>query len=481
MRKVAFALCVLLQGCMVGPNYRSPEPCLPDTWVSDPQCQEEGEPLTAWWQAFNDPQLNHIIALAATYNYDIQIAYANILQACALRKMTASSLYPQVNLDMNVTRTYFSKNGPVFSIGAGTASPSTGLPFQLQVPQIQNIYTALFDVSWQIDLFGKIRRSVEVANAQIGVAVEERNGVLLSVIAETAQTYLDLRGAQKMGQLIEENLTLVEKKWAITKQQLEKGLIEEITFASVDAELEELRALLPPVVSQIYRDIYTLSLLTGSLPEALMEELLPIAPLPFPALELACGPRSDLLRRRPDVRQAERNLAAATANVGVAVASFFPSFTFLGGVGLQSLNIRQLFQAKSVTWSTGGASSLPIFQGGYLVGNLRLSEAEAAQAASSYAQTVLRALEEAESALITYEQNLQSVASYEKRVEDLSKIDTITAAQFTGGLVDAIQAIEAERRRNTAEQELLISETNTLLDLVTLYKALGGGWECWTK
>ncbi|MFC2049508.1 efflux transporter outer membrane subunit [Chlamydiota bacterium] len=473
-------LCIFLSGCLLGPNYRPPENAVPDEWNAEcaPLCPPEASPPIAWWELFSDPYLNTYIERAALYNNDILNAEANILQARAMRQVTASALFPQVSADLNATRTYFSKNGPVFAIqNGGGANMVTGLPFQIQIPQIQNLYNALIDVSWEIDLFGKTRRAIEAACDQIGGAIASRNDVLISVLAEVARNYMELRSAQRQGQLIEENIDLLEKTQYISEKRLQAGYINRLDFDRVDAELAQARASLPDVLAQIYQNIYALSVLTGALPETLLSELLPIEPLPSVPRTACVGLRSDLLRRRPDVRVAERRLAAATANIGVAVASFFPTFTLLGDIGFQSLKLSNLFQARSVTWAIGGDVNVPLFTGGRLTGNLHLAEAQAISAAFTYQQTVLRALQEAETALIAYTNELQTADDLSFAVEKYESLVALTRTRNAKGLVSITDVLDIERQWITSAQNLLSSETAALVDLITLYKALGGGWE----
>jgi len=475
MKIKLLGLCFLLSGCMMGPNYQPPDPCIPETWMECDPCLAQEVPV-AWWQEFNDPLLDCYIKRAACYNNDVLVAAATIFQARAMRTVAASELFPQVNGDLFATRTYFSKNGPLFNITGG-AVDTPGLPFQIQVPQIQNIYTALIDVSWELDLFGRIRRGVEAADATIGSAIEQRNGVLTAVFAEVARNYVDLRSAQQRGVLVEQNISLLEDEAALVRKRWEKGLLDRLEVENVEAQVAELKATLPPICAQIYQNIYAISVLTGALPETLLEELSPIGPLPEPPANITCGLRTDLLRRRPDIREAERNLAAATANIGVAVASFFPSLSLIGDIGLQSLDFRRLFQMRSNTWSIGGLSTIPIFQGGNLVGNLRLSEGEAAAAGFTYQQTVLTALKETESALIAYTQDTASTFHLQQAVERYSVLDSLTTDQYEKGLVSLTNVIESERQLTAAQENLLGSETTVLQDIITLYQALGGGWE----
>jgi outer membrane protein, multidrug efflux system len=476
---------IILAGCAVGPNYQPPENTISDTWaaLTENTLATRDTPLIEWWKVFDDELLNRYIATAAEYNNDVLTAQSNILQARALRQMAASSFFPQIGADVNATKTYFSKNGPVFAIGPstgtvpGTISTTTGLPFQPQVPQIQNLYNALFDASWEIDLFGKTRRTVEAADAVIGRAIEMRNDVLISVMAEIARNYIDVRSLQKKAQLIEENIQLLEQKRIIVQKQFETGYVSRLNDEEIQAQLASEKALLPDIKAGIYQSIYTLSILTGDVPEALVEELTEQKPLPTVPPSIAIGLRSDLLRRRPDIRRAERDLAAATAYIGVAVASFFPTITLVGDGGFQSLMIKNLFSLGSKTWAIGGDINMPIFEGGRLMGNLKAKRAESAAAAHTYQQTVLSALEETESALMAYSQNLVAVSSRKEAVANYQNLTLLSQERHTKGLVNLTNLIDTERQLNSSEQSLLDSNTASLLSLITLYKALGGGWE----
>lgn len=456
---------------MVGPNYHPPQCFIPETW----ECVEP--PHLAWWEEFHDPLLDHYIEQAAACNFDVLTACARIFEARAMRTIAASELFPQVNGSASALRLAFSKNGPFFTNTAiiGQQAPQSG------ISRFLNIYSSLVTATWEIDLFGRIRRGVEAADASIGSAVEERHGVLMAVFADVSQAYIGLRSTQHKKLLVEENIALLQDETALARHQWKKGLIDRLTLENLEAQLADLRATLPPLDAQICQDIFVLSILTGALPETLIEELMPIQPLPLLPDYAACGLRSDLVRRRPDVRQAERELAAATANIGVAVASFFPSFSLLGAFGFQAVDFRRLFQWDSNTWAIGALGSVPIFQGGNLVGNLRLTEARAAAAAFTYQKAVLTALEEAESALVAFQKDSESLCHRRKALDRYAQIDAITATQFKKGLVDLSKVIESSRQLINAKQNVLESETTLLLDAVNLYKALGGGWELYSQ
>lgn len=471
----------MLASCTVGPKYQAPENVINDEWQKSDEMLSQDQPVIAWWSLFNDPILDKYIEMAAHCNRELAQAEAAILQARALRDVTASKLFPQLTGDVSAIKTYFSKNGPAFSMSPGgsgvTTNPTTGLPYSVQVPQIQNLYTPLFDASWEIDLFGKTRRAVESAKAHIESVIEQRNDTLITVLAEVARNYMELRGFQQDAALIEEKIRLLEQNAQIIRDQRCVGIANEVDLQNIEAMLASAQSELPDVVAAIYRSIYTLSLLTGNVPEALVDELIVPSQLPEPPDIVTVGLRSDLLRRRPDVRQAERELAARTADIGVAVASFYPTFTLMGDAGLQSLQIRNLFQSASKTWAYGADFNFPIFEGGKLVGNLHATEAAQTMAFEHYQQTVLAALQNTESALVAYSEDVKTAGLQRESQERYQKIVDLSSQRFDKGLTGLISLINAKLQLIASSQTLLKDDTTTLIDLIALYKALGGGWQ----
>lgn len=483
-------LLLLFAGCFkVGPNYEAPENTVGNEW-HPPEDETEyldSDPKIAWWKVFNDELLEKYIETAALSNKELLRAEAAICEARALREVSASKLFPQISADLSAIKTYFSKNGPVFAItpggGAGGGIPSitTGLPFSIQIPQIQNLFTGLFDASWEIDLFGKTRRTIELADAHIGTAIEDRNALLITTLAEIARNYLELRSFQKRSDLLRQNIRLLEESKKIVEMQFSIGTANRLDLDRIVAALESAQASLPDTHAQIYRNIYALSILTGAMPEALVDELLEERPLPIPPSHVAIGLRSDLLRRRPDVRRAERQLAEATAGVGIAVASFYPTFTLLGDAGLQSLQVKKFFQAASRTWAYGGDLNLPIFQGGRLVGNLHAAEADCCMAGYQYQNTVLTALEDAEGSLVTFSDSLASANLMRMSAAHTREVATLANDQYNAGLISLLSSLQSERDAVLANLDLLDKDTAALINLVALYKALGGGWQAEEK
>jgi len=472
----------LLSGCMVGPNYQPPEITISDTWNAEDQ-KTADVPIQKWWEVFNDDLLTKYVNVAAVQNYDIQTAEANILKARALRQIAASKLFPQAAANLNGIKTYFSKNGPIFAIGEAAGNPGvttsqvTGLPFAIQMPQIQNLFNALFDASWELDFFGKTRRTVESTIAEYESLIDKRNDMLLTVLAEVASNYIDLRSYQAKAALLQSNIDFFSQNAEIVKFNLQYGLANQLDLETIEGQLAVAKAALPDAVSEIYRCIYTLSILIGTPPETLVDELFASAPLPGLPDNVAVGLRSDLLRRRPDVRFAERKLAEATADIGVAVASFFPTISLLASGGFQSLLLPTLFEWGSRTWAWGADVNMPVFHGGRLVGNLHLSRAEQAAAAATYQQTVLNALQEAETNLKKYQETAAAAKYYAENVTHSQNLVILTRERYLKGLVNLINLLTNEITLISAKLSELDSRTSELLALISLYKALGGGWE----
>lgn len=462
-----------MSGCMVGPNYKKPANNISKDWQEENSPEVsflKEEPSAAWWTVFQDPLLTKYIERGMENNKDLLRAEANILKARAQRQVAASKFYPQVGFDANGSRTEYSKNGPIVT-EAGAAAPTA------HAFQIQNLFNALFDVSWELDLFGKTRRSVQAASAAIGSSIEQRNDILISVMGEIARNYIEIRSFQKQKNLVEKNISILEQSVSVLKKSYQDGYKNLLDLDSFEAELAAARADLPILIAQIYQSIYTLSTLTGELPETFTKELLLEKPLPQAPVAIAIGIRSDLLRRRPDIRKAERDLAEAVANIGVAVADFYPTIVLGLDAGLQSLKLSNFFQLPSKTWMYGGDINLPIFKGGKLVGNLKVARAETAMTAYTYQQTILNALSETESAIKNYQEDLSTSKNQKMSVEKNLNFADLSNARYIKGLVNVIDYLTAEQRLIESEKILLNYDTKSLLDVVILYKALGGGWQ----
>jgi outer membrane protein, multidrug efflux system len=467
-------LCLLsLGGCKVGPNYRPPKQNLPDQWSAPKTAFSYEPPPILWWEVFDDPLLNKYIHLAVQYNYDVRKAEANILQTRALRQVAAAPLFPKINADWDAFHIFLSKNGPIDAF----LSAQPGSSATPAIPAKLNLFNNFIDATWELDLFGKTRRGIEAAEAQFESSIEQKNEILISVFGEIARNYLELRSSQKQKMLLEKNIDLLQNSTRIIQKRYTTGYSNALDLEQIQVQLNQAIAALPAVNVAIYRSIFSLSVLTGYLPETLLNELLCPEPLPELPECLSIGLRSDLLRRRPDIREAERNLAQATANVGVAVASFFPTFTLAGLMGVESIKLHTLYNAHSKMGLYGGDVNMPIFQGGKLIGNLKVSKAQQIEAALTYQQTVLNALQETETALIAYGEDQQTIEELEKIVQSNQKLAYLNQQRYRKGLTNRLDDLNSQLILNNSELSLLQAQTSALLDLVSLYKALGGGWE----
>ena len=452
-----------LSACTVGPDFMRPDVQIKG-WIAQ---QNQQDVITAWWRVFNDPVLDDLIEDVAQDNLDIQIARARIAESRALKGIARAPLLPNFGSDGSLSRTKQSENNPQFIQAPG-----------IDIPQIQETYKAGFDASWEIDLFGGNRRALEAASARLGSAEALRRDVVLSVLAETARNYVTLRGGQKRLTLLKKNADLQAQTADLVSKQVKIGIARDVDLARAQAQLENTRAQIPAVEAQIRNTAYRLAVLTGRQPVALLEVLEASAPLPAPEEVIPVGLKSDLLRRRPDIQIAERELEAATADIGVAVAELYPSFNLTGSFGyLAADSLGDLIKGASEQWFFTPFIDFPIFKGGRLRANIKAAEARESQAALDYEQTVLRALEETESALVSYAKEQETRARLRRSVEASVRAANLAGKLYDKGLADFIDVLQAERDLSMAENNLVKSETRVLTNLIALYKALGGGWE----
>ncbi|MDB6082678.1 MAG: nodT [Gammaproteobacteria bacterium] len=359
------------------------------------------------------------------------------------------------------------------NFGGGTLNP--GLVSGLTKPI--NLYQVGFDASWELDLFGKVSRSVEAARAQSDEAVESRNDMLVSLEAEVAQTYLQLRAAQLLQSITVGLISDEREVLELTMSRQVNGLAQQGDVESARAQVSSLQSQLPQYEQNISVSRHALAVLIGQTPEALDSELGPSAELPALPQLVPIGLPSALARRRPDIRQAEATLHAATAEIGVSVASLYPDISLAGSFGLRNTSTHYLFDWASKFYSAGPTISVPIFHGGALVANVKMARAEAAAAALNYRKTVLTALREVEDGLVSLDQDSVRVAALKDTVAADERALDITLHSYKVGLSTYITVLNLELQINQAKQQLAQASLTEITDLVKLYKALGGGWE----
>ena len=467
-------------GCTVGPNYHPPAASMPARWGEAPgpasrpaarpawRATTQPAELAGWWKRFNDPVLDELIEQAVAGNPTLRQAEARVRQGRAERQIAAAPLWPGVNSSASYEHFHFSKNG--FGGGAAAGGGSGG-------SRDLNLYQAGFDAAWELDVFGKTRRSVEAAGANIGAAVEDRRDVLVSLLAEVGLNYVGLRGYQRQIAIARDNLAAQRRTLELTQLRLAGGIAIELEVAQAAAQVAATESTIQPLETSARQAIHLLSTLTGRDPMALSALLSPEAPIPAGPPEIPLGLPSDLLRQRADIRRAERQLAAATARIGVAVADLFPSFLLTGNFGWQSTHLHDLLSGSNIAWSAGPGVSWPVFQGGAIRANIRVQTALQEQAAAAYEQTVLRALADVEDALTAYANEQVHLTNLTAAVTASGKALDVANLLFEQGLTDFLNVLIAQRALFAAQDARVRSTSALSADVVTLYKALGGGWE----
>jgi NodT family efflux transporter outer membrane factor (OMF) lipoprotein len=469
-----------LAACKVGPNFKQPNEPVPDRYsgaVDDHV--SDANPDSTWWRQFHDPQLDQLEAQTAAGNLDLKAAFLRIVESRMQVQVARAQGLPALNGTGSYQREQLGLAGILKSqhVDVGpTASPvEQGLISSLESPV--NIYQLGFDASWELDLFGKVRRSVEAADAQSQSAVEARNDLLVSMEAEVAQEYFQLRASQMLRKITSEEISAQRDVYELTLSRHQHGLAGEADVDSAKAQLSTLESQLPPYIQNVAAAKHALAVLTGQTPEALDNEFGDDGALPPLPPTVPTGLPSSLARRRPDIRQSEASLHAATAQVGIAVASLFPDISLSGTFGLRNLSTGYLFDWDSHFYTMGSSVSVPIFQGGALVANVRLSRAQAAEAALQYRKTVLNALQEVEDGLTNLSEDASRTNSLQESVQANQKALDVNTDAYRHGLATYITVLTVQIQLVQAQQQLAQAALTQSTDMVKLYKALGGGWE----
>lgn len=455
----------LLTGCSVGPNYHQPNVSTPSSWASPLADGETNSPanLTAWWKNFNDTNLDSLISRAVQSNLVLRVAEARIREARAQRGVVAASEGPDVRAGGSYSRNRFSNNG----------FP----PLPATTPLDYDLYRAGFDASWELDLFGGTRRAVEAANAEITAAEFSRNDVLRSLLGEVAQNYIQARTFQQRLMITDENIEAQQRVVSLTRDRYQAGLTSELDVQQAEALLAATESEVPTLETGFRTTAYHLDVLLGQPAGKLLGELTNNVPIPAAPPQVPVGLPSDLLLRRPDVRRAERELAAATARIGQAKSDFFPKFSLTGDLGLQSINADNWWSAGSRFWSAGPAVVWPVFESGRIRSNVQVQNAREEQALNQYQQTILVAFEDVDSALTAYAKEQIRRHSLMQAVQANQRALDLADDLYRQGLTDFIRVLVSQRGLYLSQDALIQSDQSVAVDLVALYKALGGGWE----
>lgn len=461
---------IVLTGCAVGPDYKKPQADLDaqfhqlrhDAGLSSDRPAD----LAHWWTTLGDPALNSLIDQALAQNLDLRDAASRLREARALRKGASGQWFPTLNASGSVQRTRASENTTPKAAQAGGGGGLT-----------TNLYSAGFDAGWELDLFGGIARSVEAAEADVGAAADYRRDVQVSVLAEVALNYVEARSFQDRLDIARENLKSQTETFQIIESRHAAGLVQDIDLERARSNMENTRSRIPELSTQLTRAKNRLATLLGEKPGALDAVFKQSEPVPDPPVRVAIGVPADLLRRRPDVRRAERVLAAETARVGVATADLYPKLRLNGSIGLESLTGGDLFKTASRTFGIGSIVDWPIFSGGQIRSRIQAQSEVQQQAYIGWQSAVLSALEEVDNAVTAYANEQLRHASLQRSAKSATRAATLARSRYDSGVADFIEVLDADRERLTTQDALAASDAEITTDLIRLYKALGGGWQ----
>jgi len=456
----------LLAACAVGPDYEAPDvtATVPDAWRAEVEAEmsSDASPLVRWWETFGDTTLTGLVRRAESENRDLVAAVGRVEEARALRGVAKGGLLPDLVLDGSYTRFQLSENGLQGS--------------ELQGQQF-DLWSGGLSLSWEIDLFGRVRRGVEAASAELGASVEDYRDVLVTLYAEVAAAYVDTRTFQQRLTFANANADAQRRSLQLTRDRFRAGLTSALDVTQAESNLATTEAQIPALEDGLNRSLNRLAVLLGEPPGDLHDALAEPAPIPMPEGEVAALLPAELLRRRPDIRRAERRLAAQTARIGIATADLYPSFSLTGFLGLESLELDEFAEGESVSWSVVPGIRWNLFSGGKIRNRIRAEEARTRQALAAYEQTILLALEETGNSLIAYgreqerrDRLLEAVRASERSVE-------IVATQYRSGLTDFQRFLDSQRSLFNQQDALAVSAGQVTKNLISVNRALGGGWD----
>jgi multidrug efflux system outer membrane protein len=456
---IAMTLLVLIMGaCTVGPNYTRPDVDAPSTWRIE---ESEGKDLanTAWWEQFGDPVLNEPITTALQENKDLMIASASVQEYAGRLTTTRSELFPQIGYDAEASRDRSSERL--------ATSPPPGVDTE------QTTTSVVLNANWEIDLWGRIRRLSESARADLFAKEEARRGVVLSLVSSVATGYIQLRDYDRQLEIAKETAASRKETLKLFELRFKGGVISQVEVAQVRSQYEEAQAAIPDIVSSIAETENSLSILLGRNPGPIARgktiEELTLFPVP-------AGLPSALLEQRPDILEAEQNLISANAQIGAARALYFPTISLTGLFGFTSEDLSDLFTGPSRTWSFGGSIIGPIFTFGQIDGQVQQAEAVQQQLLVTYEQTIQDAFREVDDALVSHRSSRERVASRKRQVEALQQYVRLSRLRYDNGYSGFLEVLDAERSLFDAELAYSQSQGDVFSSLISIYKAMGGGW-----
>ncbi|MHC4451554.1 MAG: efflux transporter outer membrane subunit [Planctomycetota bacterium] len=463
--RVAGLLCLLaVTACKVGPDYVPPETRMPDAWTEEMRngvVQGPAE-LANWWENFADPVLTDLIQRADQGNLDLKIAIARIKESRHLLGIAKGEWYPGLDATGSAEYTDPSKNGLFGPLAGGNGT---------------DVWSVGFDATWELDVFGRIARNVESQNAALGGQYEDYRDVRVVLFGEVARNYMTMRAFQQRIKFAQENVETQQDSLKLAESRFKAGVSPELDVAQAQANLGNAQQLLPLLEQGRVAAVLRIAVLLGVHPGEARKALEEVAEVPTPQKEVALGLPADIIRQRPDIRAAERQLAAQTAQIGVATADLYPRFSLSGFFALESTSLSSLFSGDSVTWGMGLPVRWALFRGGQIKANIGAQEARTEAALKTYELTVLRAIEDIEGSINRLTQERDRVAALETAVAASQRSVTISLDLYRQGLVDFLRVLDAQRELLQFQDLLAESKGFVATSLVSLYKSLGGGWQ----
>jgi NodT family efflux transporter outer membrane factor (OMF) lipoprotein len=466
---------LLLSSCTVGPVYESPGVEFPCDWHEQiPDQVTKNDPgAVIWWENLQDPILNELMQTAACENLDLKIACLRVLQARTVAKAKKADLYPRLDGSATYDHIYFSKQAAVDTLQSMGAVVDPN-----NVNRNIDLYEIGFDAEWEIDLFGYTRHEIAALKAQAEAAEENLCDVWVTLSAEIAKNYIELRGFQQRRVILEHNLQNQKEIITLTQELVDRGVVNKTEYNQKKAEWNQMRSELSIIDYNISSAIHHISILLGKAPGELHCLLEPLGDLPQISSCISIGVPSDLLRRRPDIRSAERNLAAATEKIGSAIAALFPRFSLRGFVGDISTNSGALFNPASATWFAGPMVLVPIFNSRLLLQDVKYNKLATQEAFYTYQKTVLAALEESENAIVAFRLGGERLDFLTEAYEENETALAYASELFDRGVNNSFEVNQVEKAMLNAEDAMIQGRVGLLLNYVALYKALGGSWNC---
>lgn len=449
---------ILLASCAIGPDYKRPDVEVPGTFINEVKTAADTA-NTKWWNQFNDPVLDKLIAEALANNKNVKIAAANIEQAAGALIQIRSPIFPQLNYSG------VSQRSRLTELGATPLSP--------QVPNPQTSYQALGAATWEIDLWGRVRRLTESAQASLLATEYAKRGVVLSLVGSVASSYVQLRGLDEQLRIARLTLSTYAESVRLFELQFQYGVISQMNVEQARSQYETAAASIPSIESQVSQTEYALSILLGRNPGPI-ERGKPITELNMPAVP--SGIPAQVLERRPDILQAEQQLVSANAQIGAARALYFPTISLTGTYGSASRDLSDLFKGPARVWSYGGSITGPIFTGGAVYGQVMQAKAAQQAALLSYQSAVQNAFRDVETSLITGQKLNEQVRAQERLVRANREYSRLSRLQYDGGYVPYSTVLQAEQQLFPSELTMVQTQAALFSSLVSIYQAMGGGW-----